>query len=61
MTLPTERVEVLIVGSGASGSALAAYLAEAGREVHILEAGRQLGNEDLVEFHAVRTTTEMGW
>ncbi len=56
MTLPRERVEVLIVGSGAAGSAMAAYLAEAGRQVHILEAGPERHNRDLVSstLHARR-------
>jgi choline dehydrogenase-like flavoprotein len=42
------QVEVLIVGSGAVGSSLAARLAEDGREVLILEAGPARQLQDLI-------------
>jgi choline dehydrogenase-like flavoprotein len=37
--LPNDPVDVIVVGSGAAGSAMAAYLAEGGKRVLILEAG----------------------
>lgn len=37
--LPTEPVDVIVVGSGAAGSTMAARFAEAGRSVLVLEAG----------------------
>jgi choline dehydrogenase-like flavoprotein len=40
--------EAIIVGSGATGSAMAAYLAEGGKHVLILEAGPELPNGKLV-------------
>lgn len=43
-----ERVDVVIVGCGASGSLLAAKLATAGKAVVILEAGPDLGLKDMV-------------
>lgn len=46
--LPTEPVDVIIVGSGAAGSAMAAYLAESGKRVLILEAGPRRGFADMV-------------
>ena len=51
-----QKTEVLIVGSGASGSLIAAKLAQAGRGVLILEAGPNRSNEDLVSstIHARR-------
>jgi choline dehydrogenase-like flavoprotein len=48
MTAPVERVDAVIVGSGAAGSAFAARLAAGGKQVMILEAGPRRGNEDLV-------------
>lgn len=48
MTLPSEKVDVVVVGSGAAGSAMAALLAEGGKRVLILEAGPQRSAEDLV-------------
>ncbi|NIB42179.1 GMC family oxidoreductase [Pseudomaricurvus alkylphenolicus] len=43
-----EEVDVVIVGSGAAGSLMAARLAEAGQAVVILEAGKQRRSSDLV-------------
>jgi choline dehydrogenase-like flavoprotein len=40
--------DAIVVGSGATGSAMAAYLAEAGKRVLILEAGPELPNGKLV-------------
>ena len=34
-----EKVDVIVVGSGAAGSNMAAHLAEGGKKVLILEAG----------------------
>jgi choline dehydrogenase-like flavoprotein len=48
VTLPTEKVDVVIVGSGAAGSAMAAKLAAGGKQVVILEAGPERGNPDLI-------------
>ena len=48
MTLPTEKVDAVIVGSGAAGSAMAAKLAGGGKQVVILEAGPERGNRDLI-------------
>jgi choline dehydrogenase-like flavoprotein len=44
--LPTDAVDVIVVGSGAAGSIMAAKLAEGGKRVLILEAGpaRDAGN-----------------
>ncbi len=47
-TLPPDSVDVVVVGSGAAGSAMAAYLAEGGKSVLILEAGPELPNGKLV-------------
>jgi choline dehydrogenase-like flavoprotein len=48
MSLPRETVDVVIVGSGAAGSAMAARLAAGGKKVVILEAGPTRGNPELV-------------
>ena len=48
MTVPDEKVDAIVVGSGAAGSAMAAKLAVGGKKVVILEAGPARGNEDLV-------------
>ena len=48
MTIPAEKVDAVVVGSGAAGSAFAAKLAVGGKKVVILEAGPERGNEDLV-------------
>jgi choline dehydrogenase-like flavoprotein len=48
MKLPAEKVDVVIVGSGAAGSAMAARLAAAGKQVVILEAGPDRNNGMLV-------------
>ena len=43
----SDRVDAVIVGSGAAGSLMAARLAEAGKRVLILEAGPARGTQDL--------------
>jgi choline dehydrogenase-like flavoprotein len=48
MSLPADKVDAIIVGSGAAGSAMAAKLAEAGKAVVLLEAGPSRTNEHLV-------------
>lgn len=48
LDLPAGPFDVVIVGSGASGSAMAAYLSEAGKRVLILEAGPERSAGDLV-------------
>jgi choline dehydrogenase-like flavoprotein len=47
-TFPREPVDVIVVGSGAAGSAMAAYLAESGKRVLILESGPQRASADMV-------------
>lgn len=42
-----EKVDVVIIGSGAAGSVFAAVLAEAGRSVLVLERGRERSLNDL--------------
>ncbi|MGI8475835.1 MAG: FAD-dependent oxidoreductase, partial [Thermomicrobiales bacterium] len=44
----TQKVDLLIVGAGASGCLLAAKLATAGKKVVILEAGPDIGTKDMV-------------
>jgi len=64
------RVEAVVIGSGAGGAVAAALLAEAGREVAVLEAGRlwapaELGvdeeelTRELYEEGAARATTDL--
>ena len=48
MSIPEEKVDVVVVGSGAAGSAMAAKLAAGGKQVVILEAGPDRGNDDLI-------------
>lgn len=48
MSLPSETVDAVIVGSGAAGSALAAKLARGGKGIVVLEAGPARGPEHLV-------------
>ena len=48
MTFPDEKVDAVVIGSGAAGSAMAARLAVGGKQVVILEAGPDRNNADLV-------------
>lgn len=49
MSTPSEdRFDAIVVGSGAAGSAMAAYLAEGGKRVIVLEAGPERSAADLV-------------
>lgn len=48
MTIPDEKVDAVIIGSGAAGSAMAAKLAGGGKKVVVLEAGPDRKNEDLI-------------
>ena len=48
MSIPDEKVDAVVIGSGAAGSAIAAKLAAGGKQVVILEAGPERGNEDLI-------------
>ena len=48
MKLPRDPVDVIVVGSGAAGSNMAARLAEGGKRVLILEAGPERGAGHLV-------------
>lgn len=71
--MPREHAEVVIVGSGAAGSVFAAVLAEAGRQVRVLETGpaRQLGELYSSQIwarrlkwaapHAAETTRDSVW
>jgi choline dehydrogenase-like flavoprotein len=47
-TLPEQPVDVIIVGSGAAGSAMAAALAEGGKQVLVLEAGPEVKPGEMV-------------
>lgn len=44
----TEKVDAVVIGSGAAGSAIAARLASGGKQVIILEAGPERNNRDLI-------------
>ena len=46
--LPNEKIDAVIVGSGAAGSHFAARLAQAGKRVAILEAGPARPKDELV-------------
>jgi choline dehydrogenase-like flavoprotein len=46
--LPTDPVDVIVIGSGAAGSAIAARLAEGGKRVLILEAGPDRAPSEMV-------------
>lgn len=46
--MPKDKADIVIVGSGAAGSLLAAKLSQAGKTVVILEAGPKRGMGDLV-------------
>lgn len=48
MKVTNEKVDAIVVGSGAAGSSIAAKLAVGGKQVVILEAGPERGNDDLV-------------
>ena len=48
MSLPKDPVDVIVVGSGAAGSNMAANLAEGGKRVLILEAGPARGASHLI-------------
>ena len=45
-----ESTEIVVIGSGPGGAITAALLAEAGREVMLIEAGPELALEDTPEF-----------
>ena len=51
---PTESVDVLVIGGGMAGSALAANLAGVGRSVVIVEAAEP--SEVGAVYHSVRST-----
>lgn len=46
--MTSEKVDVVIVGAGAAGSLMAAYLAEAGKSVVVLDAGPGWQEKDLI-------------
>lgn len=48
MPLPKEKVDAIVVGSGATGAAMAARLAEAGKRVVIVEAGAERSSANMV-------------
>ena len=58
MTLPSS-CEVLIVGAGPAGSALARHLARAGREVLLVEARRHPRTKTCAEYASPRISDEL--
>ena len=48
MSIPDEKVDAVVIGSGAAGSAMAAKLAAGGKQVVVLEAGPDRKNEDMI-------------
>jgi choline dehydrogenase-like flavoprotein len=56
----SERFEVVVVGSGAGGGIVAAELAEAGRQVLLLECGPHRSAADHMRWEA-RATHELWW
>ena len=58
MSLPS-RCEVLIVGAGPAGSALAASLARAGRDVVLIEARRHPRSKTCAEYASPRIADEL--
>jgi geranylgeranyl reductase family protein len=58
MSLPS-RCEVLIVGAGPAGSALAAALARAGRDVVLVEARRHPRSKTCAEYASPRIADEL--
>ena len=60
MMATPEKVDALIVGSGAAGSLLAARLAGAGKRTLVLEAGPARQNVGPGEFAAMGEAAEMG-
>jgi geranylgeranyl reductase family protein len=58
MSLPS-RCEVLIVGAGPAGSALAAALARAGRDVVLIEARRHPRSKTCAEYASPRIADEL--